>query len=56
MYSKNLPRFAFLFGVLAGSSQAFWRMSCGIIQTGRIDPVVSPGKIAGHAHKIAGGK
>ena len=31
-------------------------MSCGIIQTGRIDPVVSPGKIAGHAHKIAGGK
>jgi len=55
MYSKNLSTFAVLVGTLTGPSLAFWRMSCGIIQTGRIDPVVSPGKIAGHAHKIAGG-
>ncbi|KAK0512548.1 hypothetical protein JMJ35_004565 [Cladonia borealis] len=41
-------------GSLTGFSDAFWRMSCGIIQTGRIDPVVSPGKISGHVHKIAG--
>ncbi|MCJ1478593.1 hypothetical protein MMC13_007274 [Lambiella insularis] len=34
--------------------RAFWRMECGIIQTGRIDPIVSPGKLSGHAHKIAG--
>ncbi|MCJ1434081.1 hypothetical protein MMC27_003447 [Xylographa pallens] len=29
-------------------------MQCGITQTGRIDPVVSPGKISSHVHKIAG--
>jgi len=41
-------------GSLTGFSSAFWRMSCGIIQTGRIDPIVSPGKVASHVHKIAG--
>lgn len=45
---------AVVLGFLAGSSQAFWRMSCGIVQTGRIDPIVAPGKLAGHAHKLAG--
>ncbi|KAL9127627.1 MAG: hypothetical protein Q9217_003539 [Psora testacea] len=39
---------------LSGVSEAFWRMSCGIIQTGRIDPIVSPGKLSSHVHKIAG--
>lgn len=29
-------------------------MSCGIVQVGRIDPVVSPGTVANHVHKIAG--
>ncbi|KAH8902429.1 WSC-domain-containing protein, partial [Coniochaeta sp. PMI_546] len=29
-------------------------VSCGIIQVGRIDPVVSYGNIANHVHKIAG--
>ena len=29
-------------------------MPCGIVQTGRIDPVVSTGKVSGHVHKIAG--
>lgn len=33
---------------------AYFRMSCGLSQTGRIDPVVNPGKIAGHVHKLAG--
>jgi len=37
-----------------GLSSAFWRMSCSVIQTGRIDPVVSPGKVASHVHKISG--
>lgn len=36
-------------------ADAFWRMSCSIVQTGRVDPLVSPGKVAGHVHKIAGG-
>lgn len=34
---------------------AFWRMNCGIIQRGRIDPLVSPGAIAAHVHTIVGG-
>ena len=38
----------------SGTSHAFWRMNCGIIQTGRIDPIVSPGKVSSHVHKIAG--
>ncbi|KAI9830739.1 MAG: hypothetical protein M1819_005403 [Sarea resinae] len=37
-----------------GIATAYWRMSCGLIQTGRIDPVVSPGDISSHAHKIVG--
>ncbi|KAK4966056.1 hypothetical protein LTR66_012068, partial [Elasticomyces elasticus] len=39
---------------LLGSADAFWRMSCGVVQAGRIDPLISPGRIAGHAHKISG--
>ncbi|CAD6582987.1 MAG: hypothetical protein ASARMPRED_001123 [Alectoria sarmentosa] len=41
-------------GSLTGLSDAFWRMSCSIIQTGRIDPIVSPGEVASHVHKISG--
>ena len=41
-------------GSLTGLSDAFWRMSCSTIQTGRIDPIVSPGKVASHVHRIAG--
>jgi hypothetical protein len=47
-----------LLGFLAGASftfvDAFWRMNCGIIQTGRVDPIVNPGGISAHAHKISG--
>lgn len=35
--------------------EAFWRMNCAHIQRGRVDPLVSPGRIAGHAHSIIGG-
>lgn len=41
-------------GLLAGSSQAFWRLSCGTVQTSRIDPIINPGAISTHVHKIAG--
>ncbi|KAI0485076.1 hypothetical protein GGR56DRAFT_681157 [Xylariaceae sp. FL0804] len=34
---------------------AFFRMSCGIIQTGRLDPVVAPGSVSSHVHKVSGG-
>ncbi|KAK4570039.1 hypothetical protein LTR86_003009 [Recurvomyces mirabilis] len=40
--------------VLPGSD-AFWRINCEIIQTGRIDPLVNPGTVAAHAHTITGG-
>jgi hypothetical protein len=33
---------------------AFWRMVCGTIRTGRIDPIISPDTISGHCHTIAG--
>jgi hypothetical protein len=33
---------------------AFFRMSCGRIQTGRIDPIITPGGVAGHCHLISG--
>lgn len=29
-------------------------MSCGIVQVGRVDPVISYGTVANHVHKIAG--
>ena len=41
-------------GSLTGLSDAFWRMSCSIIETSRIDPLVSPGEISSHVHKISG--
>lgn len=34
--------------------QAFWRMNCALIQTGRVDPVISFGTASSHVHKIAG--
>ena len=35
-------------------SEAYWRINCGVIQTSRIDPIVSPGKVSRHVHKFAG--
>ncbi|KAF2157675.1 WSC-domain-containing protein [Myriangium duriaei CBS 260.36] len=40
--------------LLAGNAHAFWRMSCALINTGRIDPIVNPGAISAHAHTIVG--
>ncbi|KPI42389.1 putative fungistatic metabolite [Cyphellophora attinorum] len=39
---------------LVHQTEAFWRLSCGRIQTGRIDPIINPGAIAGHAHIVSG--
>lgn len=52
-YSRNV------LGLLAAAPiispvSGFWRMTCGVIQTGRVDPIVSPGSVAGHAHKVSG--
>ncbi|KAK5148930.1 hypothetical protein LTR04_000305, partial [Oleoguttula sp. CCFEE 6159] len=51
-----LGKLAIVFAALSGNGvDAFWRMNCGVIQTGRIDPIVTPGGISSHVHKIAGG-
>ena len=54
MHRANFANILLAVYGLLGVSEAYFRMSCGVIQSGRIDPVISPGKIAGHAHKIAG--
>ncbi|KAF4975873.1 hypothetical protein FZEAL_7396 [Fusarium zealandicum] len=45
---------ALLVLLVATSVEAFWRLSCSIIQTGRVDPIINPGKVAGHLHKVSG--
>ncbi|KIX98048.1 uncharacterized protein Z520_06127 [Fonsecaea multimorphosa CBS 102226] len=48
---------AFLAIVLSltfGHVSAFWRMVCGTVQVGRVDPIVNPGGVSGHCHTIAG--
>jgi hypothetical protein len=45
-----------LVSLLAGTSDAFWRMSCpGRVLRERADPIVNPGGVAGHLHTISGG-
>lgn len=37
-------------------ADAFWRLPCrGRLGVARIDPLMEPGKVAGHAHVIHGG-
>ncbi|TKA58194.1 hypothetical protein B0A49_13690, partial [Cryomyces minteri] len=56
MYRTALGKLAIVFAALSGNGvDAFWRMNCGVIQTGRIDPIVTPAEISSHVHKIAGG-
>ncbi|KAL2393243.1 hypothetical protein ABEF93_001754 [Exophiala dermatitidis] len=45
---------AIVFASSFGNVDAFWRMVCGTVQVGRIDPIISPGGISGHCHTIAG--
>ncbi|KAI0015732.1 WSC-domain-containing protein [Xylariomycetidae sp. FL0641] len=40
--------------LLAAHATAYWRMVCGLSQSSRIDPVVFPGLVSPHAHKISG--
>lgn len=40
---------------LAPGVDAFFRVNCAKILTGRVDPLVNPGAIAQHAHTIMGG-
>ncbi|KAL8667681.1 MAG: hypothetical protein Q9202_000536 [Teloschistes flavicans] len=54
MHYSTLSTSTLVVGLLAGSSQAFWRLPCSVAQESRIDPIINPGAVSGHAHKIAG--
>lgn len=41
--------------ILLDGADAFWRMNCAVVQTGRIDPLVNPGAVSAHVHTIVGG-
>ncbi|EXJ86553.1 hypothetical protein A1O3_03506 [Capronia epimyces CBS 606.96] len=54
-FLANLRAFlAIVFFLTCGNVDAFWRMVCGTVQVGRVDPIISPGGISGHCHTIAG--
>lgn len=45
-----------LVALFSSQADAYWRMSCpGTVFTGRVDPIVSPGKVSGHVHVVLGG-
>lgn len=55
MRSSGFSASALSILALASSASAFWRMPCpGRVATERLDPIVSPGKVAGHVHTISG--
>lgn len=39
---------------LIDGANAFWRMNCAKINTGRMDSIVTPGKVSGHMHTFVG--
>ena len=39
---------------LVSQTSAFWTVPCSNIQTERIDPILAPGVVSGHVHKISG--
>ncbi|KAG8669333.1 hypothetical protein FPOAC1_008725 [Fusarium poae] len=49
----NTKRFLGLV-VFVAWAEAFWRMSCSVIQTGRVDPIIAPGTFSAHVHKLSG--
>ncbi|KAL8999994.1 MAG: hypothetical protein Q9169_001239 [Polycauliona sp. 2 TL-2023] len=54
MHSHTLSTSILMGSLFTGLSQAYWRLSCGISQTSRIDPIINPGSLSGHVHKFAG--
>ncbi|KAI4258516.1 MAG: hypothetical protein L6R42_005041 [Xanthoria sp. 1 TBL-2021] len=54
MLSHALPTSILVGSLFTGLSQAYWRLSCSLSQTSRIDPIINPGGLSGHVHKFAG--
>lgn len=46
--------FLLIGSLFTGLSQAYFRISCSMSQTSRIDPIASPGGLSGHVHIFAG--
>jgi hypothetical protein len=59
MHSSHFRPGACVLAALAAFAipvDAWWRMGCGgTLVEGRLDPIVTPGKISGHTHVILGG-
>ncbi|KAL4722163.1 hypothetical protein ACLX1H_010938 [Fusarium chlamydosporum] len=51
--ANRAKKFLFLLTLVAWV-EAFWRMSCSVIQTGRVDPIIAPGTFSAHVHKLSG--
>ncbi|KAI9506394.1 hypothetical protein BX070DRAFT_219863 [Coemansia spiralis] len=52
----SLSIFAAATAALFGTTQAFIRFGCGnYLVEDRVDPIVDPGTVSGHVHKIVGG-
>lgn len=55
MNSKQLLSLSATVALFGGQAAAFWRMECrGTTGQARIDPLMYPGKVEGHAHQIFG--
>lgn len=54
MIFARKAQLALVASAFLGVVDAFWRMNCGIIQTGRLDPILNPGAVSSHSHKISG--
>ena len=47
--------FLLVVSMFTGLAHSYWRMSCmGVVGVGRMDPIVSPGKISAHVHTFKG--
>lgn len=56
MHSANAKKVVALIAAFAAPASAFFRLPCRApIVVDRTDPIVSPGKPAGHLHTIMGG-
>ena len=55
MLSKQVTAFA-AFVAYLDLAEAFWRLECdGSTRLARLDPLMSPGGISDHVHRIKGG-
>lgn len=57
MFTNTVSAVAFgLLSSLLVPTDAYWRMPCGgTLVSGRLDPIVDPGKPSGHTHMVLGG-